>query len=127
MADVAKPVTLKVLSEHLGLSPTTISMVLNNAPGSKTIAPATRQRVQAAAERLKYRPNFHAQMLGTRQRSSEGVIASEDRSEAYLASLEDRTRRVYELEQENARLKRLVAELRLDRALVKGTGRHRSE
>src|SRR5215471_19816103 len=68
--DSGKPVTLKVLSEHLGLSKTTISMVLNNAPGAQTIAPATRQRVRDAAVRFQYRPNLHAQVLGARPRES---------------------------------------------------------
>ena len=122
MADFSKPVTLKVLSEHLGLSKTTISMVLNNAPGAKTIAPATRQRVQDAAARFQYRPNLHAQLLGTRQRGSlEGDVSAEW-GDASLGSVKEQARRVYELELENARLKRLVAELRLDKAISKGLG-----
>ena len=112
MTDVAKPVTLKILSEHLGLSLATISIVLNNAPGVETIKLATRERVQEAAARLGYRPNVHAQMLGMRSRNSE-IDASQDRR----TKIEERMQRLYELEQENAKLKQLVAELRLGKAV----------
>jgi DNA-binding LacI/PurR family transcriptional regulator len=64
--DVAKPVTLKTLAEYLDLSPATISIVLNDSPFAKSISPATRERVQAAAKKFEYRPNLHARMLRTR-------------------------------------------------------------
>src|ERR1700733_12603543 len=112
MTDTAKPVTLKILSEHLGLSSATISIVLNNAPGVETIKLATRERVQEAAARLGYRPNVHARMLGMRSRNSE-IDASQDRR----TKIEERMQRLYELEQENAKLKRLVAELRVGKAV----------
>ena len=116
MTNAAKPVTLKILSEHLGLSSATISIVLNNAPGVETIKLATRERVQEAAARLGYRPNVHARMLGMRSRNSE-VDASQDRGETYRTKIEERMQRLYELEQENAKLKQLVAELRLGKAV----------
>ena len=116
MTDTAKPVTLKILSEHLGLSSATISIVLNNAPGVETIKLATRERVQEAAARLGYRPNVHARMLGMRSRNSE-VDASQDSGETYRTKIAERMQRLYELEQENAKLKRLVAELRLGKAV----------
>ena len=112
MTNAAKPVTLKILSEHLGLSSATISIVLNNAPGVETIKLATRERVQEAAARLGYRPNVHAQMLGMRSRNSE-IDASQDRR----TKIEERMQRLYELEQENAKLKQLVAELRLGKTV----------
>jgi DNA-binding LacI/PurR family transcriptional regulator len=117
MTNGAKPVTLKILSEHLGLSQATISIVLNNAPGTETIKVATRERVQEAAARLGYRPNVHARMLGMRSRNSEQVDASPDRGETYRTKIEERMQRLYELEQENAKLKQLVAELRLGKAV----------
>lgn len=125
ISDADKPVSLKVLSEHLGLSKTTISMVLNNAPGARTIAPATRQRVRDAAARFHYRPNLHAQVLGTRQRGRREEDTLPECGEVSLAHVEDQTRRVQELEQENAKLKRLVAELRLDKAILKSVGARR--
>jgi LacI family transcriptional regulator len=45
----ARRVSLKMLAEHLDLSPATVSFVLNNAPG-RSIPPATRERVKAAAK-----------------------------------------------------------------------------
>jgi DNA-binding LacI/PurR family transcriptional regulator len=107
MHKIEKPVTLKQLAEHLGLSQTTVSIVLNNAPGANTIAPATRQRVRDAAESLHYHPNLHAHILGSRHRRID--LAGENLQ--FTSSEEDLTRRVRELEHENAKLKLLVAEL----------------
>jgi LacI family transcriptional regulator len=78
-----KPVNLKVLAEYLDLSPATISLVMNNAPGAKSIAPATRERVLAAAKKLHYRPNSIARSLRTRQTFTVGVIVPEF-SEGYF-------------------------------------------
>jgi DNA-binding LacI/PurR family transcriptional regulator len=58
--------TLKTLSQELGLSVTTISDALKDTP-SGYVAPQTRERVQAAAARLGYRPNLHARRLVTRR------------------------------------------------------------
>src|SRR5215472_10473945 len=105
LEEARKRVTLKALSEHLGLSKTTISMVLNNAPGARTIAPATQQRVRDAAVRFQYKPNLHAQVLGARQqRGPGGEDTLEGHHEVLPADPEDQTRRVQELEQENAKL-----------------------
>jgi DNA-binding LacI/PurR family transcriptional regulator len=58
--------TLKELSQELGLSVTTISDALKDTP-SGYVAPQTRERVQAAAARLGYRPNLHARRLVTQR------------------------------------------------------------
>ena len=58
-----KPVNLKVLAEYLNLSPATVSLVMNNAPGVAAIAATTRHRVLEAAKRLDYRPNPIARSL----------------------------------------------------------------
>jgi LacI family transcriptional regulator len=81
-----KPVNLKVLAEYLSLSPATVSLVMNNAPGAKSIAPATRQRVLEAAKKLDYRPNPIARSLRTRQTFTIGVIVPEF-SEGYFTML----------------------------------------
>jgi DNA-binding LacI/PurR family transcriptional regulator len=81
-----KTVNLKVLAEYLGLSPATVSLVMNNAPGAKSIAPATRERVLAAAKKLDYRPNPIARSLRTRQTFTVGVIVPEF-SEGYFTML----------------------------------------
>src|ERR1700690_2755428 len=71
------PISLRQLAEHLNLSPATISLVVNSAPGMRTIALATRARVLAAAKELNYRPNSLARSLRTRQNFTIGVIAPE--------------------------------------------------
>jgi len=78
-----RPVNLKVMAEYLDLSPATVSIVLNNAPGAKSIAPSTRERVLAAARKLDYRPNTIARSLRMRQTFSVGVIVPE-LSEGYF-------------------------------------------
>jgi LacI family transcriptional regulator len=78
-----RPVNLKVMAEYLDLSPATISIVLNDAPGAKSIAPATRERVLAAARKLDYRPNTIARSLRMRQTLTVGVIVPE-LSEGYF-------------------------------------------
>lgn len=78
-----RPISLKGLAEYLGLSPATVSLVVNGAPGAKTIAPKTRERVLAAAQKLNYRPNFLARSLRTRQTFTIGVIVPEF-SEGYF-------------------------------------------
>lgn len=56
------PVTLKDIAAHCGVSPSTVSEVLNGR--SRTWAsPETRRRVLAAAEALGYRPNTSARAL----------------------------------------------------------------
>ncbi len=53
-------INLKQLAEHVGLTPSTVSRARNNY---QDISIATRQRVQAAAEALNYRPSRVAQQL----------------------------------------------------------------
>lgn len=79
----APPITLKQLAEHLNLSPATISLVVNNARGIRTIALPTRARVLAAAKEFNYRPNSLARSLRTRQTFTIGVIVPE-LSEGYF-------------------------------------------
>ena len=81
-----KPVNLKVLAEYLSLSPATVSLVMNNAPGASAIAATTRQRVLEAAKRLNYRPNPITRSLRTRQTYTVGVIVPEF-SEGYFTML----------------------------------------
>ncbi len=53
-------VSLKQLAEHLGLSTTTLSLVLNDAPSANSIPEETKKRIFSAAKELKYRPNYLA-------------------------------------------------------------------
>ena len=76
-------VNLKMLAEHLELSQTTVSLVLNNSPSAKSIPQETRNRVVEAARKLNYRPNYFARSLRQRRSMSVGVLAS-DLSEGYF-------------------------------------------
>ena len=76
-------VNLKALAEHLQLSQTTVSLVLNNSPAAKSIPQETRTRVMEAAERLNYRPNYFARSLRQSRSMSVGVLAP-DLSEGYF-------------------------------------------
>jgi DNA-binding LacI/PurR family transcriptional regulator len=77
----AGPTSLKKLAEHLGLNPATVSVVLNDVPG-RSIPPATRDRIKAAAKELNYRPNLLARSLRSRSTLSIGILVP-DLSESY--------------------------------------------
>ena len=76
--------SLRTLGEYLDLSPATISMVLNDAPGAAAIPQTTRDRVRAAADKFDYRPSFYARNLRSRQTFSVGVLVPE-LSDSYTA------------------------------------------
>ena len=76
-------VNLRMLAEHLALSQTTVSLVLNNSPSARSIPQETRDRVTEAAERLNYRPNYFARSLRQSKSMSVGVLAP-DLSEGYF-------------------------------------------
>ncbi|HVZ82848.1 MAG TPA: LacI family DNA-binding transcriptional regulator [Terracidiphilus sp.] len=73
----AQPISLRTLGEYLNLSPATISLVLNNAPGVRSIPQETRDRVIAAAAKFDYRPSFYARSLRKRQSYTVGVLVPE--------------------------------------------------
>jgi DNA-binding LacI/PurR family transcriptional regulator len=74
---------LRSLATYLGLSQTTISLVLNNSPAGKSIPKETRQRVLDAARKFHYRPNYFARSLRKSKSMSVGVLAP-DLSEGYF-------------------------------------------
>ena len=83
-ARAGQPPTLKVLAENLGLSPATISIVLNNPPMATSIPAAHSGRHQKFA----YRPNLHARILRSRLTNTIGIIAPElPRRKALVARL----------------------------------------
>jgi len=81
-----QPVSLRILGEYLDLSPATISLVLNDAPGVRAIPQETRDRVKAAAAKFDYRPSFYARSLRKRQTFSIGVLVPE-LSDSYSAQV----------------------------------------
>jgi DNA-binding LacI/PurR family transcriptional regulator len=70
-------VTLKAVAEHLGLTPGTVSAVLNNSAASKSIPERTRTRILEAARALNYQPNFMARSLRVQRTYTIGVILEE--------------------------------------------------
>ena len=72
-----QPISLRTLGEYLNLSPATISLVLNNAPGVRSIPQETRERVIEAAAKFDYRPSFYARSLRKRQTFTVGVLVPE--------------------------------------------------
>jgi len=70
-------VSLKELAAHLGLSPSTLSLVLNKSPVADSIPQATKDRIFEAARGLNYRPHFHARSLRTKRSHTLGVLVPE--------------------------------------------------
>jgi DNA-binding LacI/PurR family transcriptional regulator len=80
----APSVSLKFLAEHLGLSPATVSLVINRSPAAKSIPHRTQERVRQAARELNYRPNFMARSLRAQRSFTIGVVVPEI-SDGYAA------------------------------------------
>lgn len=70
-------ISLKQLAEHLCLSTTTLSLVLNDAPSANSIPQETKDRIFTAAKALNYRPNYVARSLRVRRTHTFGVIVPE--------------------------------------------------
>lgn len=78
--------SLKELARHLGLSPTTVSRVLNNSAGVDRISAETQQRVRAAAASMNYEANSLARSLRSKHSKTIGVIVPEI-SEGYSTTV----------------------------------------
>ena len=63
------------VAREAGVSPSTVSRVLNNQPSAVRISASTANRVRHAAARLRYQPNHAARSLRTTQTHTVGVIA----------------------------------------------------
>jgi len=77
-------VSLKELAAHLGLSITSLSLVLNDKPGANSIPQETKDRIFEAAEKFNYRPNYFARSLRAQRSFTFGVIVPE-LSDGYTA------------------------------------------
>src|SRR5688572_30809266 len=71
------PKSLKELATHLGLSPTTLSWVLNDAPAANSIPQETKDRILNAAREFNYKPNYLARSLRVQKTNTIGVIVPE--------------------------------------------------
>jgi LacI family transcriptional regulator len=67
-------VTIRDVAKESGFSSTTVSIVLNNAPLSRYIPPATKKKIERAAEKLGYRPNQFARSLRSKRSHTVGVM-----------------------------------------------------
>jgi DNA-binding LacI/PurR family transcriptional regulator len=76
VSNASRRTSLKTLAEHLHLSPSTISYVLNNSPG-RSIPDATRERVKAAAKEFNYQPSMIARTLQGKRMQTVGVLLPE--------------------------------------------------
>src|SRR5215813_4020284 len=72
-----KSVTLKSVAERVGLTPGTVSAVLNDSESARFIPEHTKNRILSAAKELNYRPNFFARSLRAKRTYTVGVIAEE--------------------------------------------------
>src|SRR6266849_2034293 len=77
-------VSLKSLAEHLGLSKTAVSFVINRSPSAKSIPQSTQELIRRAARELNYRPNHLARSLRQQRSYTIGVVVPEI-SEGYAA------------------------------------------
>ncbi len=71
MSIVTKKATISDVAELAGVSIKTVSRVLNHEP---RVLPATRDRVQAAMETLRYRPNSSARRLASNRTFLLGLV-----------------------------------------------------
>jgi DNA-binding LacI/PurR family transcriptional regulator len=70
-------VTLKFIAEYLGISQTTVSVVLTGSPLASTIAKQTQERIFEAVEKFQYRPNMFARYLQAKRTYSVAVLVPE--------------------------------------------------
>jgi DNA-binding LacI/PurR family transcriptional regulator len=70
-------VSLKFLADYLGLSPATLSLVMNRSVVADSIPKATQDQIFAAADKFHYRPNFMARSLRTQRSFTIGVLVPE--------------------------------------------------
>ncbi|HSK70363.1 MAG TPA: LacI family DNA-binding transcriptional regulator [Pyrinomonadaceae bacterium] len=73
----SRGVSLKELAAHLGLSPTSLSIVLNDSPAATSIPQETKDRIFEAAEKFNYRPNYFARSLRAQRSFTFGVLVPE--------------------------------------------------
>jgi len=69
-----KLITMRDVAKATGFSPATVSIVLNNAPLARYIAPGTKKRIEETAKKLGYRPNAMARFLRSRRSQTVGVM-----------------------------------------------------
>ena len=67
-------VTLIDVARRSGFSPSTVSIVLSDAPLARYVAATTKERIRKAAQSLGYRPDIFARSLRSRRSNTIGVL-----------------------------------------------------
>jgi LacI family transcriptional regulator len=70
----SKRVTLLDVARKSGFSPSTVSIVLSEAPLSRYVAAKTKERIRKTAQALGYRPDVFARSLRSRRSNTVGVL-----------------------------------------------------
>jgi LacI family transcriptional regulator len=70
----SKRLTLADVAKASGFSPSTVSIVLNEAPLSRYVAATTKQRIHKTAKRLGYRPDVFARSLRSQRSHTIGIL-----------------------------------------------------
>lgn len=70
-------ITIRQFAKEIGLSPATISLVLNSSSSSRNIPEKTKNRVRLAAKQLGYTPNPFARSLFSRRSGSVAIFLSD--------------------------------------------------
>ncbi len=83
-----KAATLKDIALEAGVTPMTVSVVLNGATSSTRVSENTRTRINEVAARLRYRPNAVARGLSRQRMDTIGVCCEVTGSEMNLYFLE---------------------------------------
>ncbi|PSL47636.1 LacI family transcriptional regulator [Chitinophaga niastensis] len=81
-----KGISIKDIAKQAGVSPTTVSFVLNGKAKEKRISDQVSKKIQKIAARLKYKPNQLARGLRTGKTKTIGLIV-EDIANNFFASL----------------------------------------
>src|SRR3546814_7397575 len=79
-------ISIRDMAERLGVSPTTVSFVLNGKQKEKRISDKVARRIIAMAKQLKYEPNHMARGLRTGNTKTIGLIV-EDISNHFFAHI----------------------------------------
>ncbi|MGE3286210.1 MAG: LacI family DNA-binding transcriptional regulator [Pseudonocardia sp.] len=80
-------VRLRDVARQAGVAQSTASAVLTGRSAEARIAPATRERVQAAATELGYRPNLAARNLRSRTSRTIGLVSDAIAAEPYAGEM----------------------------------------
>jgi LacI family transcriptional regulator len=79
-------ITIRQLAKEIGLSPATVSMVLNSKPLAQAIPEETKLRVRTAVKKFGYTPNPFARSLFSRRSASVAILLS-DITDPYCATV----------------------------------------